>query len=174
MDWTQTVTRLIELNTFSSFWYWAAVAVAWAAASHWLIGIPFDVLYKARAEKGQSVHDLEALVDINVRRITVVDGIMAISLSAVGTFILVSLAILGFIYQFELAQGLFVLGAPLTVIGLVNMSLAHQLRTQPLLGEELVARLFRVRLLTQLIGMVSIFATAVYGMYTLVSSQSFF
>lgn len=70
MDWTETVFRVIDLATFSSVWFWLAVIVSWAVASHWLIGVPFDLLYRARKSDPQELADLEAITDVNVRRFT--------------------------------------------------------------------------------------------------------
>ena len=44
----------------------------------------------------------------------------------------------------------------------------------PLPGRDLVRRLFVVRLWTQIIAMVSLFFTAMYGMYFAISTQQFF
>ena len=71
----------------------------------------------------------------------------------------------GFYYGFEMAQGMFVLGAPLTLIILLNCKVAYDLRAQPLHGQALVRLLFRMRIWSQAIGMIAIFFTAMYGMW---------
>lgn len=167
------ITRLIELNTFTSAWYWLTVIVTWAIASNWLIGVPFDMLFRARKCAPQPIADLEALVDINVRRIVATNGVFGIAITALIAFVLSGLAVLGFAYRFELAQGLLVLGAPLTLIVIINMRLAHQLNNNPLGGSDLVRRLFVVRLWTQVIAMVSLFFTSMYGAYYAISYQQF-
>ena len=174
MDWTLALVRLIELETFASVWYWLAVIVTWSVASNWLIGIPFDMLFRARKIGDEEIADLEALVDINVRRIVSINDAFAVALVGLIAFALSTLAIMGFVYRFELAQGLFVLAGPLTVIVFMNMRLAHQLHVTPLAGRALVRRLFAVRLWTQVIGMISLFFTAMYGMYQAILAQQFF
>lgn len=174
MDWRDTLTRVIELNTFASVWYWLAVAVSWAAASNWLIGVPFDVLYRARKCAPQELADLEALVEINVRRITMINDQAGVALTALLAFTLAMLGMAGFYYGFELAQGFFILAAPLSLVTAVNMRLAHQLRAMPLEGRALVRRLFAVRFWTQVIAMVAIFFSAMYGMYFNVEAMLFF
>ncbi len=174
MDWTEALTRVIELNTFSSIWYWLAVAVSWAAASNWLIGVPFDVLYRARKCPPQELADLETLVEINVRRITMINDQAGVALTALLAFTLAMLGMAGFYYGFELAQGFFVLAAPLSVVIAINMRLAHQLRATPLAGQALVSRLLSVRFWTQVIAMVAIFFTSMYGMYFNLEAMLFF
>ena len=165
MDWTETILRVIELRTFSSIWYWMTVIVSWAIASHWLIGVPFDLLFRARKCEPQEITDLEAIVDINVRRFTGLTDRAGPLLLGFITFVLVGLGMAGFYYGLEMAQGFFVLGAPLTIVVFMNIKVAHELRANPLAGSELVSRLFRMRVWSQVIGMIAIFFTAMYGMW---------
>ena len=82
-----------------------------------------------------------------------------------GLFALTMLAALGFIYGVELAQAVFLLMFPVTIIGGFTLSTARLIdATQPQ-GEDLYRILFRQRLWTQIIGMVAIFITALYGMF---------
>ena len=174
MDWTLALSRLIDLQTFASVWYWLAVIVTWSVASNWLIGVPFDILFGARKLGTTELADLENLVDINVRRIVNTNSVVGAAIVALIAFGLSALAVMGFYYRLELAQGLFALTAPLTLIVAVNMRLAHQLHRAPLGGRDLVKRLFVVRLWTQIVAMVSLFFTALYGMYVTISAQQFF
>ena len=164
MDWQDTILRVIDFSTFANIWYWLAVIVSWAVASHWLIGVPFDLLFRARKSEGQEIADLEAIVAVNVRRFTYVADLLGPSLIGVTMFFLSALAMAGFYYGMELAQGLFILGAPLSIIGALNMRMAYQLRANPLTGAALVKRLFALRIWTQIVGMIAIFFTAMYGM----------
>jgi hypothetical protein len=165
LDWTETVFRVIDLATFSSVWFWLAVIVSWAVASHWLIGVPFDLLYRARKSDPQELADLEAITDVNVRRFTGLVDMAGPWLLGLVIFILTTLGMAGFYYGLELAQGLFILGAPLTVIMILNILVAQDLRAHPLRGSDLVHRMFRLRIWSQAIGMIAIFFTAVYGMW---------
>lgn len=174
MDLREALAQVIELTTFASVWYWLAVAVSWAAASNWLIGVPFDVLYRARKCAPQELADLEALVEIQVRRITMINDQAGVALTALLAFVLVMVGMIGFYYGLELAQGLFILGAPLSLVIAINMRLAHQLRAVPLAGRALVRRLFSVRFWTQVIATIAIFLTSMYGMYFNLQGMVFF
>jgi hypothetical protein len=174
LDWTESFARVIDLRTFASIWYWFAVIVSWAVASHWLIGVPFDLLFRARKCAPQDIADLEAIVDINVRRFTGLTDMAGPWLLGLITFVLTGLCMTGFYYGSELAQGLFVLGAPLTLILLLNVKVAYDLRADPATGRALVDRLFKMRLWSQGIGMIAIFFTAVYGMWFNIDALSLF
>jgi hypothetical protein len=165
VDWTETIARVIDFHTFASIWYWFAVIISWAVASHWPIGVPFDLLFRARKCAPQDIADLEAIVDVNVRRFTGLTDMAGPWLLGLVTFVLSVLCMTGFYYGFELAQGLFVLGAPLTLIIWLNIQVAYGLRENPARGRDLVDRLFKMRLWSQVIGMIAIFTTAVYGLY---------
>jgi len=78
---------------------------------------------------------------------------------------LTSLALLGFYYRIELAQAVFLLALPLSIVGMVTLSTARLIRATEPEGALLVAALHRHRLWTQIIGMIAIFVTAMYGMY---------
>jgi len=165
VDWTETIARVIHLDTFSSIWYWMTVIVSWAVASHWLIGVPFDLLFRARKCEPQEIADLEVIVDVNVRRFTGLTDSAGPLLLGFITFVLVGLGMSGFYYGSEMGQGLFILGAPLTIVIIQNAKVAHELRASPLAGPALVSRLFRMRVWSQIIGMIAIFFTAMYGMW---------
>jgi hypothetical protein len=173
LDWTEAIAQLIELETFSSVWYWAVVVVSWAVACHWLIGIPFDMLIRARRGKGREMADLEAMVDINVRRIVWFQEIGGAGFAALAAFFLAGTGLLAIGYRFELAVGVLILAVPLFVVLLLNLRLARALNANPLKGQELVARLFRVRLWTQGIAAVSLFATSAFGIAYAIESMNF-
>ncbi len=39
---------LIDMRSFSNLWYWIALAVTWSSTSHWVLGVPFDMVLRAR------------------------------------------------------------------------------------------------------------------------------
>ncbi len=80
-------------------------------------------------------------------------------------FFLTILALLGFVYGNEFSQSLILLGFPLSLVGLLSLSTARLIQEEDARGEKLRKRLLRHRLYTQIIGMISIFVTALWGMY---------
>jgi len=99
VSWTNALFEVIDMRSFSNLWFWIALAVVWSSVSHWVLGVPFDMIQRARKQGGQAEADLHDMVRINVNRL---------------------------LY---------------------------------------IARLSKHRVITQFIGMISIFVTAMFGMY---------
>lgn len=164
MDWYQTVFELIDMRSFSNLWYWIALAVLWSTASHWILGVPYDMVQRAGRQGGQAEHDLTDLVRINVNRIMYVVNSSGILLVAFAAGLVTTLITLGFFYDVEFAQALFFLVAPMTIIGGLNVFTGRKIVGEACTGARLRQVMGRHRLITQIIGMISIFITALYGM----------
>jgi hypothetical protein len=75
------------------------------------------------------------------------------------------LFVLGFIYGLEIAQALFLLAFPMSIVAMLSLSTARLIRQEEASGELLRKRLSRQRTYTQFIGIISIFVTSLWGMY---------
>ena len=80
-------------------------------------------------------------------------------------FVLSALAGLGFLYGVELAQAIFLLALPMSFVGAMAVSTSRLIAATNPQGEALFAILLRHRLWTQIIGMIAIFVTGLYGMF---------
>ena len=165
MDLYQTVVELIDLRSFSNLWYWISLAVLWSTASHWVLGIPYDMIQRARRSGGQTARDVEDLARININRIRYINEVAGLWLTALIPGILVTIAILGFWYDVEFAQAVFFLAFPMSFVGLITIRTALRVTREALHGDKLFAALIRHRLFVQMIGVVAIFLTALWGMY---------
>lgn len=165
MNWLQTVTEVIDMRSFSNLWFWIALAVVWSSASHWVLGVPYDLIQRAARTGGQAQADLEDLVRINVNRILNIGRMSGLFLLGFLCFLLSSLAILAFYYDIEFAQAVFLLAFPMSIVGALSLSTSRLIEQEQPSGESLHRRLHRHRVYTQFIGMASIFVTAMYGMY---------
>ena len=165
MSWTQTIFEVIDMRSFSNLWFWIALAVVWSSASHWVLGVPFDMVTRARRHGDAAQRDLEDMVRINVGRILYIGRVSGLVLLGFVSFVLTALAILGFVYDVEFAQALFLIGLPMSGVGALSMRTAGIIEAEAPQGEELHRRLIRHRQWVQLIGMVSIFVTALWGMW---------
>ncbi|WP_243267682.1 component of SufBCD complex [Sulfitobacter sp. DSM 110093] len=165
MDWYQTLFEMIDMRSFSNLWFWIALAVMWSTASHWVLGVPFDMVLRARRHGGEAQTDLEDIVRINVNRMLYISQVSGLWLLGLGFFALSTLVLLGFAYDIEFAQALLLLGFPMSLVGLLSLSTARLIRMEGSSGDVLQRRLMRHRLYTQIIGMVAIFVTALWGMY---------
>lgn len=169
MEWYEIVREVIDLRSFSNLWYWIALAVVWSTTSHWVLGVPYDMALRARRHGGQAELDLETLVRINTNRLLHIGRVSGLWLLGLVSFLLTGLGILGFYYWVEFAQAVFLLAFPMTFVGLLSLSTARLIDDTEPTGEALFARLRTHRIITQAIGMVAIFVTAMFGMYQNIS-----
>jgi hypothetical protein len=165
VDFYRTVFEVIDMRSFSNLWYWIGLAVLWSSVSHWVLGVPWDMLTRARRRGGQAEADFEALVRINVSRLLYIDSAAGLWLVGLGAFLLSSLGIAGFWYRVEFAQAVFLMLAPLVVVGALSLATARAIDRRGLSGEALRRRLARHRLAVQAVGVAAIFVTAMWGMY---------
>ena len=165
LDWYQTIFELIDMRSFSNLWFWIVLAVVWSTTSHYGLGVPFDMVLRAKRHGGQTEVDLEDLVRINSNRLLFIAQMSGLWIAGFACFFLTMLVLLGFVYGNEFAQAVVLLALPLSLVGLLSLSTARLVQDEDARGEQLRKRLLRHRLYTQIIGMVSIFVTALWGMY---------
>ncbi|MBL4917231.1 component of SufBCD complex [Szabonella alba] len=165
MQWYETIFRLIDMRSFSNLWFWIVLAVMWSTASHWIIGVPFDMVTRARKQGGQAMADLEAATGINTRRVLYVLRVSGSWLTGLSFFLLTSLLALGFFYGIEFAQALFLLLMPMTVVSALTLRAALRYERAPPEGHDLCRMLTFHRMKVQALGMISIFITAMWGMW---------
>ncbi|WP_375280912.1 component of SufBCD complex [Pseudooctadecabacter sp.] len=165
MNWTNTLFEVIDMRSFSNLWFWIALAVMWSSVSHWVLGVPYDMIQRAKKHGGAAEADLHDMVRINVNRLLYIAEVTGLVLSGVVCFMLTSLAILAFVYDVEFAQAVFLLAFPMTLVGALSLNTAQIIARDNPQGEDLQKRLSRHRVATQFVGMFSIFITAMFGMY---------
>ncbi|WP_227268046.1 component of SufBCD complex [Roseobacter weihaiensis] len=165
MDLYNSIFELIDMRSFSNLWFWIALAVMWSTASHWVLGVPYDMVLRARRNGGQAQQDLEDLVRINTNRLLFIARVSGLWILGLACFVLTGLAVLGFFYSLEIAQALFLLGFPMSIVGALSLSTARLIEQEEAGGELLRKRLARHRLYVQITGVISIFLTALWGMY---------
>ncbi|WP_017928589.1 hypothetical protein [Limimaricola hongkongensis] len=165
VDLTQTLFEVIDMRSFSNLWFWIMLALIWSGASHRVIGVPFDMVVRARRFGGQSERDLVDMVRINVNRMLHVAHVSGSWLIGLGAFVLSSLLLLAFWYDVEFAQAVVLIALPLAIVTLMSLATARRIAAEQPAPEALCRRLGRHRFWVQVIGMASIFVTAMYGMY---------
>lgn len=164
VDWHRSIFELIDMRSFSNLWYWIALAVLWSTTSHWVLGVPYDLVQRARRQGGQAAIDLEDMVRINTNRLLYIGQTSGLWLIGLVMFSITVLILLSFYYKYEFAQAVILLVFPMTIIWLLSLSTARVIRELESSGEDLQRRLHRHRIYTQIIGMISIFITALWGM----------
>ena len=165
MNWYQMLFDLIDMRSFSNLWYWIALGVIWSSASHWVLGVPYDMIARARREGGQPQVDVETLVRINVDRMLHASRNHGPALIGTTSFLATVLGLLGFVYLVEFAQAVLMIFVPLVVLVYLSLRTSVMIEAGQGQGEDLLRRLGRHRLSVQVLGMLSIFVTSMYGMY---------
>ena len=155
-------------------WFWIALAVMWSSASHWVLGVPWDMILRAR-KRGlgdPAMADMETMVSINARRILYIAQESGLLMAGFSFFLLTCVVLLGFVYNREFAQAVFLLGLPMSLVWLLSVFTASRIRDRDLQGVALVNCLIRHRTYVQLIGVASIFVTAMWGMLQNMSASA--
>ena len=165
VDWYNNVFELIDMRSFSNLWYWISLAVVWSTASHWVLGVPYDMVTRAKRHGGEAETDLQALVRINTARLLYIAQVSGLWLMGIVCFLLTVLATLGFWYGIEFAQALFLILAPMSLVGALSVRAARRVSAGSGAGPELYRQLLRHRITTQGIGMLAIFITSMWGMW---------
>ena len=165
VDWYQTVFEVIDMRSFSNLWFWMAVAVVWSTASHYGLGVPYDMVLRARRNGGEASADLETMVEINVRRLMHIQTMAGLWLVGFGAFLLTALALMGFVYDQEFAQAVLLIVAPMTLVGALTLATARRIAAGRVDRADLVRTLTRHRFAVQGIGVVAIMITTMWGMW---------
>jgi hypothetical protein len=166
LDWYDSVFEVIDMRSFSNLWYWIGLAVFWSTVSHWVLGVPFDSVLRAKRGKPETaMEDLQDHVRVNINRILYIAEVSGSWIALFGSAFMTALAIAAFLYNIEFAQAAILLLGPLTLLSLLTVRAARSISEQKLKGAELIAALVRHRFVTQGIGVVAIFFTAMYGMW---------
>ena len=164
MDFYRSVLEVLDLGSFSSIWYWIGLAVMWSVASHFTLGVPYDIVRRSRSDP-QAAEDMADLARITTRRLTVFDDRAALAGVGAFTAMLTMLALIGFGYGGEMAQALFFMFFPMSVVTLLSVRRARRIAAIGAVGDALRQQLMVHRRHVQLVGMLSLFVTAIYGMF---------
>ncbi|CTQ49938.1 component of SufBCD complex [Jannaschia donghaensis] len=168
-DFLKLVTEAIDLRSFSNLWFWIALAALWSTTSHWVVGVPFDMVRRAARGNQTSLQDMHILANIQARRLIFIAEETGLITTAASFFLVTTLSLLGFLYDVEFAQAILLLFLPMALVGWVTLRAAR--RVPGLEPEDLGNLLFRTRRWIQLIGIVSIFGTSMWGMWVNLNSS---
>lgn len=165
MDWYKTIFEVIDLRSFSNLWFWLALAVLWSTVSHFVIGVPHDLIRRAEREGGTAMTDVEALAHIYTRRLLFIVRTGGIILLAFVCFLVTGLVLLAVAYDVEFAQAVLCMVLPMLVVSALTLRTCLMIEAGDLRGEELTRCLRRHRITVQTVGMFALFFTGMFGMY---------
>ena len=162
---TGTIFDLIDLRSFSSIWYWIVLVAVWSAATHWVLGVPQDVVARARRQGGQAVAELQVLLRVGIRRRMWVQAPFGHWLLGLACFGMTVLVLLGFAYRVEFAQASVLILSPMGLVFALGQRLARRIAALPESAPEVYPLLANHRAMVQAIGGLSIFVTTLWGMW---------
>ncbi len=165
LNWHETVVALIDTRSFSNLWFWIVLAVFWSSASHWVLGVPWDLVLRSKRVSGLAENDFRVILRINVNRIINFADIFEYWMLSIGCFILTALAVLGFGYSVEFAQAVFLLVLPMSIVGAASIITARRIQNDEKNVKATQRHLSRLRFFVQILGIVAIFFTSLWGMY---------
>lgn len=141
----ETMIAILTSRSFGSIWYWIVLVGLWSGAGRAILGVPLDVLARARqalraagakdaagSDRGADAHPAAAamlLLDwlsLTLPRWRLGAGASAWLFGAV-CFALTALAVMGWGYRAQMAQATFLLLAPLSVLFWMRVALARRL-----------------------------------------------
>jgi hypothetical protein len=172
VSWQQTFLEFVDMRSFTNIWFWIVLAVMWSSLSQYVMGVPFDMVTRARRHGGRAQRDLETLVDLQIDRrlhIAEVSGPWLVGFVMAG---LTVLGLLGFLYRFQLGQALFLLLMPASAVQFLGILTARRLARAPLRGEALCSFIARQRMLVQAIGVLCIAITAGWAIWSIMNSSA--
>ncbi|MEM8959665.1 MAG: component of SufBCD complex [Pseudomonadota bacterium] len=167
-----SVLDLIDLRSFSSLWYWVLVALTWARVTQTPLGVPYDMVERA-ATSAAAGEDLLAMARIQVRRRRTMATRQGAFLVGLWAFLLSILIGLTFWYGSELAFSVLLLAAPLAWVNWMSQRAARDLAVTGPDVDIVRLRLRRLKRWIQAGALVTVFITAVVGMYYNLVNASF-
>lgn len=165
MELIGTVVALVDARSFSNLWYWLVLAFAWAWASHFVLGVPWDMVARARRSGGRAEDDLHDVLRVNVLRMVGAADAAGPWLLGLASAVLTALGVLAVGYGVEFAQAAFLLLAPLALVWGMSLRAARDLAAGRAAGDALYVRLARLRRSVQALGLATLFVAAMVGMY---------
>lgn len=166
-----TLFQLIDLRSFSTIWYWLMLGAVWTRVLHAPMGVPAEMVLRARRGQPAALSDLTALSGIRVRqeREAAAWNVWRV---AGWSFVLSALAVAGYGYAVEVAQAGFLLLAPFALVRLIVGRCAARLDRERPEGAALVAAHLRLRRQVRLVVLPAVFLAAIWGMAHNIVSHS--
>ncbi len=143
--------------SFQSIWYWVLHVVVWTLACYRTLGVPLDMLQRAR-DRPEIAARVDALAQLASARIAGVHDLLGAPIAAVSGFVLAMLVVIGFGIGIEMARAALAILLPFGIISYSKLRLALAIRRRGIAGSDLVLALARRRVWHQFIAILAMFA----------------
>lgn len=150
-------------DSFFNIWYWVLTIAVWTQVSHRVLGVPYDMILRAR-RLPQVADRVDVLARLAAWRVASAHDRMGVPLAALAGFGLAVLGALGFLNGIEAAQAAFALLFPLALVSVATVRLALDIRRTGAQGEALRRLLARRRVWNQVIAVAAILSAAVLAL----------
>lgn len=160
---SEIFANLLKTKSFDDIWYWLVLAVAWSLTTYWTMGVGNQDARAAQDKGGKYLSNFETLVGIYCERTVSSIATYGPPFVLVASFVLASLATLGFWFWILFAQAMFILLFPLCITTLVSVAFAKRQVRDPAQGKDLLKRYKTLRLVKQTIGVFAITTTSFWG-----------
>lgn len=151
--------EIFAAASFLSIWYWVLHVVVWTMACTRTLGVPHDMLLRAR-RLPEVARRVDLLAALAATRIGGIHDAIGPALAAGIGFLLAATFGLGFLSGVEIAKASFLILLPLAVIAYSKLRLALAVRRRGIAGPELVLALARRRLWHQFVAIAAMLAAA--------------
>lgn len=151
--------EIFAAASFVSVWYWVLHVVVWTLACYRTLGVPHDMLLRAR-RLPEIAGQVDLLAGLAAARIGGIHDRLGVPVAAGAGFLLAVVFGLGFLSGVEVAQAAFLLMLPFAVISYSKLRLALAVRRRGIAGPALVLALARRRLVHQFVAIVAMLAAA--------------
>ena len=167
-----TIFQFIDLRSFSDIWYWLMLGLVWTRVLHAPMGVPAELVLRARRGQADAAADLALLSALRVRHERDAARSLGVWRVAAWSFVLSALAVAGFGYFVEVAQAAFLLLAPYGLVRLVEGRAVARLAAEQPAGRALIEAHLRLRRRVQLVVLPAVFLAAVWGMAHNIASRA--
>ena len=145
--------------SFQSHWYWVLHAVVWTLACYRTLGVPHDMLVRARRDP-EVAGRVDQLAHLACERVGGIFDSFGVPLAALAGFLLAGVFAMGFLSGIETAQAAFAILLPLAIIVYSKLRLALVVRGNGMAGPQLVLALSRRRVWHQFMAIAGMLGAA--------------
>lgn len=167
----------MNLDSVWTLWFWITHVIAWSMASHFALGVPYDMVLEAQRKRdGHEDWEQasEAMILAQVFRFVSYSRRFGPSVVGVSMFIVSALLTLATMADMEFARALLTLFGPLILIYIFTIRTALRIDAAQDRGEALFRRLKIQRLINQFIGLIAIASAVMLAIFEAVDDLTVF
>lgn len=143
------------VSSFESIWYWVLHMIVWTLVTQRMLGVPHDMLVRARRSP-EIAGKVEILALVHTGRLAALYDALGIAAALLGGFFLSALFVIGFLNGVELAQAVFLLVFPVSIVAYSTASVALRIERRNYRGDMLLRILARRQFWHQVIAVAAL------------------